>query len=205
MSEVGNEAFTILVVDDHVVQVKTLEQIFTARKIGVKTATNAPEALKLLEKESVDLILSDIIMPGMNGFEFCRKLKADTKTKNLPVILLSAINNPWLILEGLECGIDSFMVKPFRPKNLIAHVKEIIQEKKKAVAANKKIPPRLSFLGKTRTIPTETDKIMDFLVSALDEFDQVRNKLGSRAFRDTRPPINHPEQSQAIESSESCT
>ena len=119
----------ILVVDDeiHIVQIVK----FNLEKRGgyeVLTAKNGEEGLEIARSEKPDLILSDVMMPKMSGFEFCEALKKDDEIKLIPFIILTAKGQENDIKTGEELGVDDYITKPFSPKALLEKVAEILGE-----------------------------------------------------------------------------
>ncbi|HLB45783.1 MAG: response regulator [Chloroflexota bacterium] len=104
---------------------------FTLRYAGheVHQATNGEEALGLARETIPDLILMDVRMPKMTGYEACRRMKADDKLKNIPVVFLSAKGQETEIQTGLEVGATDYILKPFAPDQLIKRVNEILGKK----------------------------------------------------------------------------
>jgi two-component system, cell cycle response regulator len=119
----------ILVVDDLEPNVKLLEVRLTAEYFDVRTATNGPDALNICERGDCDIVLLDVMMPGMDGFEVCRRLKASASTAHLPVIMVTALDQPADRLRGLEAGADDFLTKPVDEVALLARVKSLVRLK----------------------------------------------------------------------------
>ncbi len=112
----------ILIVDDVEVNRMILEQIIGNMGVQPLLAENGEQALELAEKWHPQLILSDISMPGMDGYELCRVLKKQEKTKDIPIIFISAYDNPQDIIEGLTLGGEDYITKPFIPEEVQARV-----------------------------------------------------------------------------------
>ncbi len=119
----------ILVVDDIAANVKLLEARLLAEYFQVLTASNGPDALEICQKGLCDLVLLDVMMPGMDGFEVCRKLKENHKTSFLPVVMVTALDLPEDRVKGLECGADDFLTKPVNDLALITRVKSLVRLK----------------------------------------------------------------------------
>jgi len=98
----------------------------------VKTlrATNGVEALEVIHKESPDLVLLDVMMPRMSGFEVCKRMKADEKTAHIPVIMITALNEPMDIDRGLDSGTDDYLTKPVNRKDLIDRVRSLLRNRR---------------------------------------------------------------------------
>ncbi len=119
----------VLVVDDIAANVKLLEAKLSAEYFDVVTASNGPDALKAVEAQSPDIILLDVMMPGMDGFEVCRRLKAEPRTAHIPVIMVTALDQPSDRVTGLEAGADDFLTKPVNDIALFARVKSLVRLK----------------------------------------------------------------------------
>lgn len=120
----------ILLVDDNEDMLETLKHLFTLYEFSVVLAKNGKEAVEVAKSESPNLIILDALMPVMNGFEACKKLKAEDITKEIPVIFLSAnyTEDNHRVL-GLELGADDYILKPFNAKELVTKVKSILNRK----------------------------------------------------------------------------
>ncbi|MCV2370388.1 diguanylate cyclase [Roseateles oligotrophus] len=112
----------LLIVDDQPVNIQALYQVFAA-DYQVFMATSGPQALGLCRDKHPDLVLLDIQMPGMDGFEVCRQIKADAELQDLPVVFVTAHSEPKAETEGLEVGAVDFISKPFNPAVVRARVK----------------------------------------------------------------------------------
>ena len=112
----------ILVVDDEVYILHILDFSLGAEGYEVLTAADGDEAIRMARTEKPDLIVLDIMMPKVDGFEACRRLKADTETSAIPVILLTAKGREVDRQMGMEVGADDYIVKPFSPTRLIEKI-----------------------------------------------------------------------------------
>ncbi|SHG77163.1 response regulator receiver modulated diguanylate cyclase [Kaistia soli DSM 19436] len=119
----------VLVVDDVAINVKLLEAILTAEYFEVVTASNGVDALEVCARGQCDIVLLDVMMPGMDGFEVCRRLKQNPLTAQLPVIIVTALDQPSDRLKGLEAGADDFLTKPINELALITRVKSLVRLK----------------------------------------------------------------------------
>lgn len=125
----------ILVVDDEEKNVKLMEAILLPRGYGIIKAYNGEEALQQVAKQVPDLILLDVMMPIMNGFEVCKKLKDDPETRLIPVVIMTALGQVEDRVKGIEAGADDFLTKPVNRDELLARIhtslrlKETVQKK----------------------------------------------------------------------------
>jgi len=119
----------ILVVDDIPANVKLLEARLLAEYFDVLTAENGYECLDIVSKAAVDVILLDIMMPGMDGFEVCERLKSNPKTSHIPVVMVTALDQPADRVRGLRAGADDFLTKPVNDMQLMARVKSLVRLK----------------------------------------------------------------------------
>ncbi len=117
----GNQ-YTILAVDDNPINVKLLSRTLSNNSYDVITAASGPEALKKARDQQPDLILLDVLMPGMDGYEVCKILKEDEKSRHIPVIFLSAKNETVDKARGLALGAVDYLTKPFDPVEIIARI-----------------------------------------------------------------------------------
>ncbi|WP_107675473.1 PleD family two-component system response regulator [Agrobacterium sp. LAD9] len=119
----------VLVVDDIPANVKLLEARLVAEYFDVVTAEDGFKALAICDEEQVDIILLDIMMPGMDGFEVCERLKANPNTAHIPVVMVTALDQPSDRVRGLKAGADDFLTKPVNDLQLIARVKSLVRLK----------------------------------------------------------------------------
>jgi two-component system cell cycle response regulator len=119
----------VLVVDDILANVKLLEARLAAEYFDVLTACSAQEALDICDRERVDVVLLDVMMPGMDGFEACRRLKSNPKTHHIPVVLVTALDQVSDKLRGLDGGADDFLTKPVDEIALVTRVKNLARLK----------------------------------------------------------------------------
>ena len=120
-------AKTILVVDDERHIVRLVQVNLERAGYEVTTAYDGVEALEAVQSELPDMIILDVMMPRMDGFETLKKLRADDKSKEIPVIMLTAKAQDADIFKGWSSGVDSYLTKPFNPRELLAFVDRIFQ------------------------------------------------------------------------------
>ncbi|HIJ77911.1 MAG: hybrid sensor histidine kinase/response regulator [Desulfobulbaceae bacterium] len=132
MHSTTNPNKIILLVDDDQYQLNSIERIFLDNDIEIIKATNAKEAFSLVKLNQVDLILLDIMMPEIDGFQVCQALKIDPETEDIPIIFLTAKDDEDIIVKGFELGAQDYVIKPFNSHELLARAKTHIELKEKS-------------------------------------------------------------------------
>jgi two-component system, OmpR family, alkaline phosphatase synthesis response regulator PhoP len=121
---------TVLVVDDNEQNRELLEAYLEdMAEVRVTSANNGIEALEMIEKDPPELILLDIMMPKMSGFEVCKRIKADPKTRDIVVIMVTALNETSDVERAAECGTDDYLTKPIDRKALIEQIRSLLAAK----------------------------------------------------------------------------
>jgi len=118
---------TVLVVEDSVTQREMISDLLRDSGLKVKVAVDGVEALEFIQSHCPDLVVLDIVMPKMNGYEVCRRLKADPKTQNVPVVMCSSKGEEFDRYWGMKQGADAYIAKPFQPTELIGTVKQLLR------------------------------------------------------------------------------
>jgi len=126
-AQANTEAFlpqsTVLIVDDNPQNVELLQAFLESLPVKVITAGDGVEALEKVKSDNPDLILLDIMMPRMSGFQVCKKIKSDPKTRDIQVLMVTALNELGDIEQATECGTDDFVSKPVNKFELVTRVK----------------------------------------------------------------------------------
>jgi CheY-like chemotaxis protein len=127
----NNESFlpqsTVLIVDDNPQNVELLQAFLESLPVKIVTASDGVEALRMVSEHNPDLILLDIMMPHMSGFQVCRKLKNDPRTKDIQILMVTALNELGDIEQASECGTDDFVSKPVNKYELLTRVKSLLR------------------------------------------------------------------------------
>ncbi|HTL29555.1 MAG TPA: response regulator [Tepidisphaeraceae bacterium] len=127
----NNESFlpqsTVLLVDDNAQNLELLQAFLEALPVKIITATDGVDALEKVEQHNPDLILLDVMMPRMSGFQVCRKIKADPKTRDIQILMVTALNELGDIEQASECGTDDFVSKPVNKFELLTRVKSLLR------------------------------------------------------------------------------
>ncbi|GAB6038906.1 hypothetical protein JCM15519_34650 [Fundidesulfovibrio butyratiphilus] len=160
---------TILVVEDSLTQRMRMEHLL--QKAGYVTlgAADAEHALALLAERPVTLAVSDIVMPGMNGYELCRAIRKLPGRRDLPVILLTTLSDPLDIIRGVSCGANAFVTKPYREDFLLERVAYALDNLHKPCATQDGEPPCIVFKGQTYPLDSPTPAALDLLISVYED------------------------------------
>jgi DNA-binding response OmpR family regulator len=125
----NNEPCKVLIVDDEPWNLEVLEAYFEGTGYGIIRASNGEEALGVLEKEPVDLVLLDVMMPGMDGYGVCKQIKRQEKTRHIPVVMVTSLDSKSAKIVAIADGADDFITKPIDKMELLGRVKSLINVK----------------------------------------------------------------------------
>jgi len=167
----------ILIVEDSKVQAATLKHLLEENGYTAMTAGNASEAIDILYNEVFTLIISDINMPGMDGYEFCLKLKSNEKYRDIPVILLTSLSDPTDIIRGLQSGADNFITKPYDDEYLLTRIEHLLINRELRKFGKGGIALELVFRGEKYSINSDRQQILDLLISVFETAIDKNEKL----------------------------
>jgi len=159
---------TILIVEDSRTQAEQLKYTLEEYGYTVAVARNGKEALVSLEKSTPTMVISDIVMPVMDGYEMCRQIKNNPALTDIPVMLLTNLSQPEDVLRGLESGADNFIRKPYDETYLLSRVQDIITTRTLRKNENLQVGIKLHFAGNTHTINSDRKQILDLLISTFE-------------------------------------
>jgi len=194
----------ILIVEDSRVQAEILRHILENKGYITAVAENGKLALELVAQRTPDLIISDVIMPVMNGYELTREIKKNETTRDIPVILLTALSNSRDVALALQAGADNFITKPYQADYILKRVKTILETsrdlRKTPAEAN---PLKITHGGQVYQIRMERPQILDFLLSAYEAavLQHIEFQKSQKELRTTNEKINHLNQIISISNS----
>jgi signal transduction histidine kinase/FixJ family two-component response regulator len=166
----------VLVVEDSPTQVVELQYLLESAGFQVDVARHGESGLARVKAGGIDVVLSDVVMPGMDGYELCKRLKAEATTMYVPVMLLTSLSDPMDIIRGLECGADNFLTKPYDGTYLIGRVRRLLENR--ALRGDRKVSLGVDVLlmGKQFTINSEKEQMLDLLLSTFEEVLRSRQR-----------------------------
>jgi len=164
----GKEIVDILIAEDSLIQAIQLKYLLEKHHYKAIVAENGQQALDLLEQYEPKIIISDICMPVMDGYELCRKVKSQKCNENIPVILLTSLANPEDVIEGLDCGADNFITKPYSEAYLVSHIEQIIENRKVHLTDRVSFGIEIMFGGKQRLINADQLQMLTLLMSTYE-------------------------------------
>ena len=169
-------AVAILVVEDSPTQALQLQQILEQHGYRASVAQNGLDALACMRKQKPTMVLSDILMPEMDGYQLCQQIKADADLADVPVILLTSLSDPKDVVKGLECGADNFIVKPYDEDFLLSRVRYILANQRVRRVERTQMGLEIFFAGQTYFITSDRLQILNLLLSTYETAVQ-RNRL----------------------------
>lgn len=173
----GDRGDTILVVEDSLTQALRLQALLEENGYRTVLAQNGREGLECAVKEPPALILSDIVMPEMDGYELCRRIKEEERTRHIPVVLITQLSEPEDILKGLECGADNFIPKPYDERSLLSRIHYILINRELRKGARADIGLEVYFANRKHFINSDKFQILDLLFSTYESVLQKTREL----------------------------
>jgi two-component system sensor histidine kinase/response regulator len=184
-----NDGVQILIAEDSPTQAEQLKYFLEKNNYEVIVAKDGKEALEMVVKHSPSLVISDIVMPEMSGYELCKEIKSTESTMDIPVILLTSLIQTEDVLEGISCGADNFITKPFSEEYLISNIEQI--QANKRIQKNKRdsIGVEIIFAGKKHFITANQQQMLTLLISTYEaavhknrELIKTQEKLAERTY-----------------------
>lgn len=161
-------ATTIVIAEDSPTQAEQLKYVLEKNKYRIILAKNGKEALQSVIEFKPALVISDIIMPEMDGYELCRTIKANADIYDIPVILLTSLSHPDDVLEGISCGADNFLTKPYSDEYLLSHIEHILSNKRINRGERVRVGIEILFAGKRRFITSDQQQMLSLLLSTYE-------------------------------------
>lgn len=176
----GKDAEHILVVEDSPTQAEQLRHLLETTGFSVDWVGSGEEALAWLERQRPIIIISDVVMAGMDGFELCRRIKTDEDLRYIPVILLTNLSEPGDIMKGLACQADNFITKPYDKQVLLSRIDYLLANLNLRKTSQHRSPEmgiEIFFGGQKHRITADRMQIIDLLISTYDVVLQKNAEL----------------------------
>jgi two-component system response regulator VanR len=155
----------LLVVEDSITQAEHIRHVLEGHGYKVDVAKNGTEAIKYLETNLPSIIVSDVVMPEIDGFELCKRIQADERLKDIPVILLTALSEPEEVISGLESGADNFITKPFNEETLLKRIHYVLLNMELRKTMSTEMGIETAFAGQKHLITSSRIQMLDLLLS----------------------------------------
>lgn len=167
----------ILIVENIVAQAQMLSHILEEEGYRVSIADNGQSALEMTANLLPSLVVSGVKIPEMSGYELCRQIKADQALRRIPVILVTSLVDPNEVLLGLQCGADSFVIKPYERSHMLARVEHALHTRPIEPAQETAVPAEIFFHGERHHITASRTQILNLLMSTYDAAVQRNSEL----------------------------
>ena len=174
----------ILIVEDSPTQALQLKYSLEKNNYQAYVVNSGKEALDFVKKLKPSIILCDIVMPEMSGFEFCKQIKTNEELKNIPVILLTTLSDPHDIMQGLQCGADNFLTKPCDEQYLLTRIQNLLSNIELRKRSSVEMGIEVAVANKKYNITSDKLQILDLLISTYDsalqksiELNKAQNEL----------------------------
>ncbi len=177
---IPGHACDILVVEDSTTQAEQLKRLLEQQRHQVTIAYSGSEALAHLQHSIPQLVISDIVMPGMDGYALCRAIKSDPRLEHTPVILVTALTEVQDVLKGLECGADNFIRKPYDATYLLSRIDYLLMNRQLRSEQKIQLGMEIYLAGKKHFITADRQQILDLLISTYEEAIRIRQELELR-------------------------
>ncbi|MEA3354617.1 MAG: response regulator [Campylobacterota bacterium] len=165
---IEKEKISILVVEDSPTQAEALKYYLENEGVEVKVAGDGVIALEILKSYSASVIISDIVMPNMDGYELCKNIRENPKLKAIPIILLTSLSDPSDIIKSIEVGANKFITKPIDPNKFFSVVKELLINTQRRKTEKLDFGIRILFDGKDHLITSDRMQLLDLLLSSYE-------------------------------------
>jgi len=173
----------ILVVEDSATQARQLAQLLETAGYRVRIASDGRAGLEAARQRPPTLIVTDINMPRMDGFEMCKAIKQDTRLLDVPVILLTSLSSLYDVIKGLDCGADNFIRKPFEAEYLLGRIRFILANRALRSSERVQLGMKINLAGQTHFITAERQQIFDLLISTYEEAIHMTEQLRAQQER----------------------
>lgn len=176
----ANDVIEILIAEDSPTQSAQLIHLLEQRGYAVSAARNGREALLLLDQSQPALVITDVVMPEMDGYGLCRAIKSDARWKHIPVILVTTLSDAADVIRGLECGADNFIRKPYEERYLLSRIDYLLMNLNMRKNQRMQMGVEINLGNQRHFITSERQQILDLLISTYEQAVHINNDLMQR-------------------------
>ena len=166
----------VLIVEDSPTQAAELQLVLEDAGFATEIARDGQAGLEAFRRGRVDVVLSDVLMPHLSGYGLCRAIRAEPGGRDVPVILLTSLRDPTDIVEGLACGADNFLTKPYEAGFLVGRVRNILANRRLRSAGRPAGGLDFTHARKTDSVTSDKEQILDLLISTVEEFVRTQRR-----------------------------
>lgn len=192
-----NQNITIMIVEDSPTQTLILKSLLEENGYEVVTAANGLDALAQLKKHPVHMVISDVLMPEMDGYQLSREIKNDAFLKHIPVMLLTRLTEPEDIVNGLASGANNFVTKPYKPEVLLSRIRYVLINQEIRKNRKSDIGIEIYFAGARHFIDSDRIQMLDLLLATYEEGIQQKREL-ERVNRELQKALDMVKKLQGI-------
>ena len=171
------DAIRVLVAEDSRTQAEQLRFLLERKNYSVTLAANGREALAEMRRGKPAILVSDIVMPEMDGYQLCREIKSDPALQDVPVILVTSLSSVHDVIQGLECGADHFIRKPYEEKYLLSRIHYLLENQEFRGSQKVRMGVEIRLSGQNHFITAERQQILDVLISIYEEAIRINDEL----------------------------
>jgi diguanylate cyclase (GGDEF)-like protein/PAS domain S-box-containing protein len=178
--EMNNNSIDILIAEDSRTQADLLGFLLEQHGYRVTIAANGKQALEAAQAQKPTLVISDIVMPEMDGYELCKAIKSDEKLRDIPVILVTTLSDSQDVIRGLECGADNFIRKPYDERYLLSRINYLLMNLDMRKEHKMQVGVEINLGGQKYFINSERQQILDLLISTYEQAVHINTELKQR-------------------------
>ena len=187
----------VLIAEDSPTQAAHLKNLLEGQEFRVVPTRNGREALESLRQHKPSIVITDIVMPEMDGYELCRRIRADERLADLPLILLTALSDPEDVFKGLQCGADNFVTKPYDPAILVARIEYLLANVHLGNRETVQTSMEVFLAGRKHVITSDRAQILNLLLSTYEAAVEKNRQLAEA--RDELAKLNEQLEGKVME------
>lgn len=179
-SSINRSEIEILIVEDSRTQAEQLAALLEHRGYTVRIANDGRQALEMMREAPPSLVISDIVMPNLDGYGMCHAAKRDDRLRNTPIILVTTLSDPSDVLRGLECGADNFIRKPVDERYLMSRIEYLLMNRELRLHQKTQMGIEIDLRGQRYFINSDRQQMLDLLISTYEQAVDLNSELSRR-------------------------